>query len=189
MEDYTLLTFRQISKLVKRQIYVHKDRPKKARPQDDKMQSVLRLVNRRNQCSLSQEDLYKDTEAEFTPKQRIELRLTEHYPVFFGRMLFRFMYFVLYSVIHDNVTVALPSVGFYSDIHVRTVKGNEYIQARQDGEFMSVDPVNSNFSACLATLFTYSKRDSTESSHTDILSDMQKDLDRLTDSGKKYYET
>lgn len=90
---------------------------------------------------------------------------------------------VLDDVLENNVTFQLP--GCKADIHMQAISGEDFKRARENGAFLNVDFLKSNFTAYRPYLFLYSmgrtrmKQIRTNPGYTDK-------LDEYTNNGKTY---
>lgn len=204
MEDYTLLSFGEIRKLLGRQIkeerrkleperYISKPKPKRKPYTPDECQHIL--TNYDFGWAMTQKDIFYGYQKEFTltklQKQDLHIRKGDEIEAVFGKIFFDFFLYVIKDIILNNVTLKTPAVGAFADIHMRCVDREEFTEGRQKGKYQDIDFLASNFKTYRPTFYRYSSQDSTKIWTTDIILDqqLQKELSDQINNGKVYYET
>ena len=204
MEDFTLYSFKDIKKLVGRQIKeerhkiepnrykVKKPKPKKIISQDE---CVHILKSTDFSYAFTSKDLFYgyNKEIEFTKYQLRQLKFynkkTEIEEIL-GNIFAEFVMFVIQDIITNNITFKVPAIGGFCDIHMKILDKDDFIKYRQKGQYLDVDFLKSNFKVYRPTFYRYDRRDSSKQWQTDILIDQnfQKILTDKINKGTVYYE-
>lgn len=204
MEDYTLLSFKDIKKLISRQIkterrqleperYISKPKPRRKPYTPDECQHILTRSD--FGWAMTQKDIFYGYQKEFTitklQKQDLNMRKGDEIESIFGKIFFDFFLYVLKDIIINNITLKIPTIGAFADIHMRCVDKEEFAAGRQKGKYQDIDFLASNFKTYRPTVYRYSSQDSTKIWTTDIILDkqLQKELSDQINNGKVYYET
>lgn len=204
MEDYTLYDFKDIRKLVGRQLKeerhklepnrykIKKPKPKKILSQED---CVHILKSTDFSYAFTSKDLFYGYNKEIS-FSKYQLRQLKYYnkkteiEEILGDIFAEFVMFIIQDIIDNNITFNLPSVGGFCDIHMKTLNKEDFIKYRQKGQYLDIDFLKSNFKVFRPTLYRYDRRDSSKFWETDIIidQDFQKNLTNHINNGKVYYE-
>ena len=204
MEDFTLYSFRDIRKLVVKQLKeerhkiepnrykVKKPKPKKILSQDD---CIHILKSTDFSYAFTSKDLFYgyNKEIEFTKYQLRQLKYyskkTEIEEIL-GDIFAECIMYIIQDIIDNNITFKVPTVGGFCDIHMKTLNKEDFIKYRQKGQYLDVDFIRSNFKVYRPTLYRYDMRDSSKFWETDIIidQDFQKSLTNHINNGNIYYE-
>ena len=108
---------------------------------------------------------------------------------FFGDILADAVFIMMQDIILYNRTISLAGIGAYTEVHMRVIKGDEFIKERQRGNYQYIDYLESNFKAYCPCFYYYRKAGGTPIRQTDVSMDdrFQQDLAKQVNSGKEYY--
>lgn len=202
IQDYDLLSFTQIKKLVRRQI------GQERRKIEPKRQKKIKItINKPIEQDFV--DFIQQTDKKFAFKSK-ELFYGYKNPVTkqdiqslgyyikgiekeecLGEVFAEFVIFLIKEVILNNLTLSIPTVGAYCNLHMKPVEGDEFKKYRQQGKFLDINFLVSGFKAYKLVLTRYRSRDSSISFDTDIALDpaLQKELSEQINKGKQYYDS
>lgn len=202
MDDYDLLSFGQIKKLVRREIGQERFKI------EPKRQKKIKIVQRK---PVEQEfvDFMQQTDKKFAfnskelfygykkPVTKQDLQSLGYYikgvekEECLGEVFAEFVIFLIKEVIVNNLTLAVPAIGAYCTLHTKPIEGEDFKKYRQQGKFLDINFLISDFKAYKIVLTRYRSRDSSIFFDTDIALDpgLQKELSEQINSGKQYYDS
>lgn len=205
MEDYDLLSFRDIKKLLTRQIKEerHKLEPERYKPKKyPKINQTITtndcqhiLANSDKGWAFTQKDLFygykKEISLTKTQQRNLGLKKDIEIEEIFGNIFFTFVLYVIKDIILNNITFKVSTVGAFADIHMRCLNREEFTEGRQQGKYMDIDFLASNFKTYRPTLYIYDRQDSSKIHTVDIILDksLQQELSNKINNGKVYYES
>lgn len=93
---------------------------------------------------------------------------------------------VINDVIDNNVTFKLPTGSRQCDIHMQTIKGNDFKNLRRGGKWKNVDFLKSLFTGNQLGLFMYSPKRPPRIKNIYVNKELQDKIDENTNNGKTY---